>query len=103
MKADAYGSFTIKIADSLIFTAKIIGSMTSLTQVVKDVIHCREEGPYAEGKCIFDTIISLRNTSAYIEESFNVDVDSLLKKVGPFAEWIENIIYHHQKTVFPYR
>ena len=83
--------------------------MTSLTQVVKDVMHCHEndfspeEGPYAEEKCIFDTIISLRNTSAYIEESFNVDVDSLFKKVGPFAEWIEKIIYHQQQTVFPYR
>ena len=102
MKADAYGSLNIKILDSLIFNAKVVGSLTPFIQVVKDVLLCKGPRKQKE-KCIFYTITSLRSTSAFIEESFSVDVDSFFQKAGPFAEWIEKIIFHNEQSVHPNR
>ena len=91
-----HGGLTIKM-DDLSFETEITADPVPIIQVIRNVSACYESD------CIFYNITSLRDTSILFEESFYFDVDSFLKKAGPFAEWIIYTVIDSEQFTVPYR
>ena len=105
-----HGGLTIKM-DDLSFETEITADPVPIIQVIRNVSACSEirypnsskERNRLQRDCIFHNITSLKDTSILLEESFDLDVDSFLKKAGPFAEWIKENVEKSENTTLPYR